>query len=184
MTYDDASQTAAVVCTSSTLSQYSLTFLRWYISYALKDTFLPPVLTCVFPCLTISRFFLPFDHVDPVWLCCFRCECCFDSKQHRLHPRPPCLILTCTTCAVLCSNNSQVFASWKKLAMKFEQPQISTSQHKPSQVGTQTNVHKLKICNDLRSLRLIRASERVDYFWRTVLVFLSSLQMWCSFSFF
>ena len=108
MTYDDASQTAAVVCTSSTLSQYSLTFLRWYISYALKDTFLPPVLTCVFPCLTISRFFLPFDHVDPVWLCCFRCECCFDSKQHRLHPRPPCLILIPKTFIDLCSNNSQV----------------------------------------------------------------------------
>ena len=51
--------------TSSALSLYSLTFLRWYISYdsplkrCLKDTFLLPLLTCVFPSLTIS-FLFPF----------------------------------------------------------------------------------------------------------------------------
>ena len=65
MTCDDTSQTAAQVVTSSALSLYSLTFLRWYISYdsplkrCLKDTFLLPLLTCVFPSLTIS-FLFPF----------------------------------------------------------------------------------------------------------------------------
>ena len=59
---------------------------------------------------------------------------------------------------LLCSNNSQVLASLRKLeelAMKFEQAQIS---RKPSQVGGQTStiVQKLKTCDDLRS-RLIRA---------------------------
>ena len=60
MTCDDTSQTAAQVVTSSALSLYSLTFLRWYISYdsplkrCLKDTFLLPLLTCVFPSLAIS----------------------------------------------------------------------------------------------------------------------------------
>ena len=76
--------------TSSTLSLYSLTFLRWYISYdsslkrCLKDTFLLPLLTCVF--LSWPFHFPPTIWSWPVWLCCLRCECCFDSKQHRLYP--------------------------------------------------------------------------------------------------
>ena len=128
MTCDDTSQTVAQVVTSSVLSLYSLTFLRWYISYVsplkrcLKDTFLLPLLTCVFPSLTISFFICP----RAVWLCCFRCECCFDSKQHRRHPRPPCLILNfwyqkrLSTNCILCSNNSQVFANVKgKLKLIF-----------------------------------------------------------------
>ena len=70
---DDTSQTAAQVVTSSALSLYSLTFLRWHISYdsplkrCLKDTFLLPLLTWVFPSLTIS--FLLFSIWSwPVWL--------------------------------------------------------------------------------------------------------------------
>ena len=51
--------------TSSALSLYSLTFLIWYISYDsplkgyLKDMFLLPLITCIFPSLTIP-FFFPF----------------------------------------------------------------------------------------------------------------------------
>ena len=49
-------------------------------------------------CISESHhFFGPLSPIWswPVWLCCFRCECCyaFDSKQHLLHPKPPCLIL-------------------------------------------------------------------------------------------
>ena len=46
-----------------TFAKYSLTFLRWYISYdsplkrCRKEMFLLPLLTCVFPSLTISSFF-------------------------------------------------------------------------------------------------------------------------------
>ena len=130
MTCDDTSQTAAQVVTSSALSLYSLTFLTWYISYdsqlkrCLKNTFLLPLLICVFPSLAI--FFFLSIWPWPVWLCCFRCDCCFYSKQRRLHPRSPCLILIPDFHRLsLCSNNSQVFASWKKLAVKFEQAQIS-----------------------------------------------------------
>ena len=152
MTFDDTSQTAAQVVTSSTLSLYSLTFLRWYISYdsslkrCLKDMFLLPLLTCVFPSLTISLFFFPFG----LW---FKTTSTlseaamfnFDTKDfHRLVFKQ--------------------LASWKKLATtKFEQAQIgrkaSASIHKPSQVGCQTR-HKqaqaMMTCDDLRS-RLTRA---------------------------
>ena len=46
-----------------TFAKYSLTFFRWYISYdsplkrCRKEMFLLPLLTCVFPSLTISSFF-------------------------------------------------------------------------------------------------------------------------------
>ena len=87
LTCDNTSQTAAQVVTGSAHSLHRLTFL-------IDDTFLMiihwKVLASsinVFPCLNIfSFFFFSFS------LCCFRCEYCFDSKQHRLHPRPPCLI--------------------------------------------------------------------------------------------
>ena len=130
---DDTSQTAAqVVVTSSPLSLYSLTFLRWYISHdsplkrCLKDTFL-----LVY--FRVWQFiFLLSIWPWPVWLCCFRYECCFDLKQHRLHPRPPCSILIQKTFIDLCFVFKQL-ASWKKLAIKFEQAQIS---RKLSKVGS------------------------------------------------
>ena len=68
-----------------TFAIYSFTFLRRYISYdsplkrCLKDTYLFPLLTCVFPSLTISFFSLIWPW--PVWLCCFRCECYFNSNN-------------------------------------------------------------------------------------------------------
>ena len=149
--------------TSSALSLYiySLTFLRWYISFdsplkrCLKDTFLLPLLTCVFLSLTIS-FFSSSIWPWPVWLCCFRCERCFDLKQHRLHPRPPCLISIPKTfidlwfCVQTTRKSSQVE---RNLQWNFEQAQIG---RKPPQAIASWQSNEAQACDDLHSC-LIRA---------------------------
>ena len=89
--------------------------------------------------LCISEFdHFPFFFIWPwpVWLCCFRCECCFDSKQHRLHPRPPCLILIPKTFIDLCFVFKQL-ASLRKLKL-LNKLKLVASHHKPLQVGDKT----------------------------------------------
>ena len=128
-------------CTSRhkfcTFAIYSLTFLilRWYtdspLKRCLKDT---SINLCI---SEFDHFFFFSIWPSPVWLSCFRdCECCFDSKQHQLHPRPPCLILIQQTSIDLCMfcvetnrkssqvrrnlrwNLKQASASYRKLAAK------------------------------------------------------------------
>ena len=133
----------AQVVTSSAISLYSLTFLRRYISNydsplkrCLKDTFLLPLLTCVFSKFhNLKNAFFPFG---------------FDSKQHRLHPRPPCLILIPKTFIDLCFVFKQL-ASLRKLIETCDE--ILTSSNKSQASASH---QKLKTCDDLRS-RLIRA---------------------------
>ena len=123
--------------TSSALSLYiGLTFLRLYISYdseivhwkgvSKTPAFLLSLLLVYFwvwPFLSLPHLALAgLALLLSLWVLLY-------SKQHRFHPRPPCLILIprhSSTC-VLCSNNSQVFAIWKKLAMEFEQAQLVAS---------------------------------------------------------
>ena len=164
---DDISQTAAQVVTTSALSLYSSTFLRWYMSYdrplkrCLKKTFLLPLLTCVF--LSCPAFADLSKPSWPVWLCCLRCECCFDSKQHRLYPRPPCLILLPKTFIDLCFVFKQL-ASWTgNLRWNLNKLKLVAGYKPPpkSAVKRDTSMHKLKTCDDL-CFRLIRAFDWLE----------------------
>ena len=161
MTCDDTSQTAAQVVTSSALSLYSLTFLRWYISYdsplkrCLKDTFLLLLLTCVFPCFPFALGRFGFDVFAVRVLLWFKATSTsfeaamfnFDTKDfHRLVFRV-----------------QTTRKSWqveRNLRWNFEQAQISrklaqaTTSHHKLAVKRGTRMHKLKTCDGLRS-RLI-----------------------------
>ena len=83
-----------------------------------KDTFLLPTINL---CITeFDHFFIFSIWPWPVWFRCFRCECCFDSKQHRLHPRPPCLILIPKASINLCFVFKQL-ASLRKLKVTYDE---------------------------------------------------------------
>ena len=137
LTCDDTIQTVAQVVTSSALSLYIVwRFLDdTCISYdiplkrCLKGSFLLPLLTCVFPSLTISAIFISHLALPSLALLLSLWVLLWFKTTYRPHPMPPCLILIPKTC-VLCSNN---LMSSQKLARKFE-----------------------IACHDLRS-RLIRA---------------------------
>ena len=89
----------------------------------------------------ISEFDHSFFLIWTVWFWCFRCDCCFDSKQHRLYPRPPCLISIPKTFIDLCFVFKQL-ASLRKLKETCDEIlnklKLVASCHKPSQVGSQT----------------------------------------------
>ena len=128
LTCDDTIQTVAQVVTSSALSLYIVwRFLDdTCISYdiplkrCLKGSFLLPLLTCVFPSLTISAIFISHLALPSLALLLSLWVLLWFKTTYRPHPMPPCLILIPKTC-VLCSNN---LMSSQKLARKFEIAQI------------------------------------------------------------
>ena len=92
---------------------------------------------CTFACLTFLTWYVSYD--SPLKRC-----------------------LKDTFLILLCSNNSQVFASWKNLRWNLNKLKISrklaqaTASHRKLAVKQGTSVQKLKTWDDLRS-RLIRA---------------------------
>ena len=160
MTFDDTNQTAAQ---GSALSLYSLTFLRWYISYdsplkrGLKDTFLLPLLTCVFPSLTIS-FVSPFGlgrfgfAAFAVSVPLFQNNIDFIRSRHMFHLDTK-DFHRIVFCVQTTRKSSQVE---RNFAMKFEQAQIS---RKPSSLVT-TSHHKLAVKRG-RSMHMLMTWVRV-----------------------
>ena len=114
----------------------------------------------------------------PIWLCWFRCECCFDSKQRIWYPGEQTSSEAAMHVSILIPKTFKQLASWKNwLAMKFEQAQISRKasrqgHHKPSQelvLGSQTARHKHACGTSRKNLRCLAFSfeqwVRVSIVW-------------------